>query len=556
MFRLTKHGETKHVSRGSGGGEQIATYHEGSAYNAVVFTRSAWYFTRRNYVYWAAAGELIAAIIILGAALAGVLYSVVVLALVGYRLRWAEHFERNIAAPTRGRLRLTFVYFRPWQSTCESIGLADKFGNVMCIPALRKVESGRYIDRLVIKPINGQDIDEYREATGAFETTYRRRRVKVRHGTKGRIWLDMERRYALDTPLLFPPISETVADYTALPVGLTEFGTPWTQRVLGSHLFIAGMTGAGKSSFVWSIVGAMLPGIRDAEVKLWGIDPKGGIELNKGRALFAPGCLETGRDLHKQIAVIERFVAAMGDRAEQMGKLGMRKLEKPTKQMPLNVLIIDEGAWVVSYVGDAKTKRGAEDLLRMALSQGRALGFVIIFAVQDPRVEVCKFRSMFVDSIGLRMQNAGQVKMVLGDGAVALGARCHEITHDGVGYVFLEGEIEPFEVRAFWVKDPDLAYWCEHYAAPGPAVERSNVVFIGAVNSPPSSGPAPTPAPDVLPASPVPSVAATAAGSDSPNRRRRAVGQGVRNGQSRVAVAPAAGWWDADASSADVSERA
>jgi S-DNA-T family DNA segregation ATPase FtsK/SpoIIIE len=56
--------------------------------------------------------------------------------------------------------------------------------------------------------------------------------------------------------------------------------------VLGSHLLVAGVTGAGKGSAVWATIAALGPAIRDRRVLVWAIDPKGGAELMPGAPLF------------------------------------------------------------------------------------------------------------------------------------------------------------------------------------------------------------------------------------------------------------------------------
>ena len=48
-------------------------------------------------------------------------------------------------------------------------------------------------------------------------------------------------------------------DLTALPVGRREDGQPWLVRLHGTHVLIAGATGAGKASLLWSLVRAMFP---------------------------------------------------------------------------------------------------------------------------------------------------------------------------------------------------------------------------------------------------------------------------------------------------------
>ena len=51
-------------------------------------------------------------------------------------------------------------------------------------------------------------------------------------------------------------------------------------------MFIAGETGSGKGSIIWSTLRALAPFIRAGLVEIWAVDPKGGMELEFGKDLF------------------------------------------------------------------------------------------------------------------------------------------------------------------------------------------------------------------------------------------------------------------------------
>src|ERR1700750_1291804 len=74
-------------------------------------------------------------------------------------------------------------------------------------------------------------------------------------------------------------------DLAGLPIGRCEDGSPWRLRLAATHVLIAGATGAGKGSGVWSLIRALLPAISAGWVQVWAIDPKR-MELSFGRALF------------------------------------------------------------------------------------------------------------------------------------------------------------------------------------------------------------------------------------------------------------------------------
>ena len=117
--------------------------------------------------------------------------------------------------------------------------------------------------------------------------------------------------------------------------------------------------------------------------------------------------------------------------------------------------MIDELAALTGYVGDRETKRRIANALGLLLSQGRAVGVVVIAAVQDPRKETVPARDLFPVRIALRMTEAEQVNLVLGHGARDRGARCDTIPDSlpGVGYVMIDGIAEPVRVRFCHVTD-------------------------------------------------------------------------------------------------------
>src|ERR687898_2050493 len=90
--------------------------------------------------------------------------------------------------------------------------------------------------------------------------------------------------------------------------------------------------------------------------------------------------------------------------------------------------------------------------------QGRAVGVVIVAAVQDPRKDTSPARDLFPCRIALRLTEAEQVNLVLGHGARDRGARCDAIPESlpGVGYVQVDGIAEPVRVRFAHITDSHI----------------------------------------------------------------------------------------------------
>jgi S-DNA-T family DNA segregation ATPase FtsK/SpoIIIE len=60
-----------------------------------------------------------------------------------------------------------------------------------------------------------------------------------------------------------------------LPIGLGEDGQVYRLPLLGNHVVTPGVTGAGKSALIWSIIYQLAPAIADGSVQLSGAAPVG-----------------------------------------------------------------------------------------------------------------------------------------------------------------------------------------------------------------------------------------------------------------------------------------
>ena len=125
------------------------------------------------------------------------------------------------------------------------------------------------------------------------------------------------------------------------------------------------------------------------------------------------------------------------------------------------MVLVDEVAFLTAYQPDRKLKERIMLALATLTTQGRALGYGVVAALQDPRKDVLTIRNLFPDRIAMRLDEPEQVDMVLGDGARDRGAACELISADpatgpGVAFVRLESDPDPVRVRAGWVTDADI----------------------------------------------------------------------------------------------------
>jgi len=187
------------------------------------------------------------------------------------------------------------------------------------------------------------------------------------------------------------------------------------------------------------------------------------MELFPGRALFTDYADVDGQAIVK---LLEQAVADMGERKTRMKAEGLRAFTA-TKVDPWNVIVVDELAFITAYAGK-DVAAPVKAALSVLLSQGRAVGFVVVAALQDPRKDVLAFRNLFPTRIALRLAEDTEVDMVLGDGALAKGARCHEIPPNlpGVGFVHMDGAAEPVRVRFTYLDDDHIRDLAAAYPAP------------------------------------------------------------------------------------------
>ena len=126
------------------------------------------------------------------------------------------------------------------------------------------------------------------------------------------------------------------------------------------------------------------------------------------------------------------------------------------------MVLVDEVAFLTAYQPDRKLRERIMNALATLTTQGRAVGYCVVAALQDPRKDVLTIRNLFPDRIAMRLDEPEQVDMVLGDGARDRGAACelissHPAVGAGVAFVRLESDPDPVRVRAGWVSDTDIA---------------------------------------------------------------------------------------------------
>jgi DNA segregation ATPase FtsK/SpoIIIE, S-DNA-T family len=397
-----------------------------------------------------------AVLVALGASL------VAVLAL--WRRRFPVSFARLVAAPVRSRWR-AWHYRRRWGAVMTIGRLAPVYQGRVLLPVLGKVSATAFTDRVQVRLVSGQSAADFAARADNLAHGFGAVLCRVRSVRAGALVLEFVRRDALAAIIPALPIGERV-DLRALPVGRCEGGQLWLVQVHDTHVLIAGATGAGKAALLWSIVRAMLPAMVAGSVRVWAADPKL-MELAYGRALFD----RYGRyaaDPEAIVFMLEDAVTEMQARAARFA--GKHRDHTPTAEHPFVVILVDEVAFLTAYLPDRSLRDRVKAALATLTTQGRAVGFCVIAALQDPRKEVMSIRNLFPDRIAMRLDEPEQVDMVLGDGARDRGATADLISTNpaigaGVAYVRLQTDPDPVRVRAAWVSDADIQAMAAEYAA-------------------------------------------------------------------------------------------
>jgi DNA segregation ATPase FtsK/SpoIIIE, S-DNA-T family len=363
---------------------------------------------------------------------------------------WSVARHPRVSPILLGYLRRQWVYGRQWPWIASRLGLASADG--IYRTRLGKVRSSRIADRLWLRLAPGQTPETIESACEPLRHILGAKRIACAELSPGRVLVTVYRRDPLAGPLTPAPLSDPV-DLSAIPLGLTESGDPFTLRLAGSHLLVAGSSGSGKSSLLWGLVRALSPSVRSGSVAIWAIDPKGGIELSAGQVLYS-GWAENAAGAAD---LLDDAVMELQTRTAYLR--GVARAHVATPHMPLLVLVIDELAALVAYCPDSVLRKRMIGALHLLLTQGRAAGIVVVGAVQDPRKESVPFRDLFTVRVALRLIEPEAVDLVLGDGARARGAACDRIPASlpGVGYVRSDGRAGLVRVRVAYVSDADIS---------------------------------------------------------------------------------------------------
>ncbi|MBN6058341.1 cell division protein FtsK [Nonomuraea sp. RK-328] len=373
-------------------------------------------------------------------------------------LAWAltdrHGFVRLVGLRVLAWWRLVWVYRRHWQSVMVVSGLGRHLWGRDYLPGLGKVTCTAWADLVTVRMLKGQSVKDWADRLDHLAQGFGAASCRVAVIRGGRLQLTFPRTDPLAVPLDALPLPD-VPTVGPVEIGKQEDGRPWRLKVHGTHVLVAGATGAGKGSIIWSTIRGLLPAVRAGLVQVWALDPKL-MELSYGRALFGERYAATPEECAD---LLDQAVTVMQERAARFA--GVLRSHTPTVEDPFVLVVVDEVAFLTAYQADRQLKQRISAALATLTTQGRAVGIGVMAALQDPRKEVMNIRNLFPDKIALRLDESEQVDMVLGDGARDRGALADHISPvsergAGIGYVRLETSPDPVRVRAAYVSDTDI----------------------------------------------------------------------------------------------------
>lgn len=364
-----------------------------------------------------------------------------------------------------------FWYGLMWTFWMRRCGLTttDRHSGRVLAPRLIKVRSTPALDRLLVRLPAGMAPSALVGCDEEIANAMRASEARVRAHKPGMCWLELEKRNPLTKtigalPIPTGPDALDISRLDGVHIGYTDLLEPWLLKVRGTHTLLTGETGAGKGSVVWSLLRSLAPFIKAGLVQVWAIDPKGGMELEFGKDMFA----RYERDNYEAMAkLFEDAVGVMDDLTIDLR--GVARSFTVTRETPFVLVLVDELADITELNEDRQIQNRIESAMGRLLTKGRAPGFSVFACTQIVTKDVVRWRDQFPTRIALRLKTAGQTEMALGEDAHKAGAYCEAIPEDlpGIGYVYLDGHKEPVRVRAGYVTDEEIQDMNKHYPAGG-----------------------------------------------------------------------------------------
>ncbi|GAB1690791.1 FtsK/SpoIIIE domain-containing protein [Krasilnikovia sp. M28-CT-15] len=374
--------------------------------------------------------------------------TLLVVATVAFGVPWWAHRRR------RARVRVDRV-IHAWPNLAEAIGLDGS--RVMSAA----VDTWGWRARMKLRP--GQSVADVVARVPAIESALGTRpgavRVEQDPAHAGQCTM---RVLAVDPhsgAIPWPgPAARSLAD--PIELGVFEDATPVRVPLLRRHALIGGTTDSGKSGVLNVVLGNLAA---CADVVLWGIDLKGGMELRP----WAPCLARLATTPDEATRLLSDAVAVLDARAQASGRDNTRVWE-PTPSAPALVIVIDE------YAELADTAPAAVTYAESVARRGRAVAVDLLAATQRPTQKAMgggALRSQMSVRVCLRVRERRDVDLILDNGMLAAGWHAHTLDAPGKFYVLADGHNQPRRARAYLVTDEKVRETAARYTDQRPDLD-------------------------------------------------------------------------------------
>ena len=395
----------------------------------------------------AVAGGWLAAATALGPGRAP-LPALLVVALVALGVPWWTHRRR------RARVKVDRV-IHAWPDIAEAIGLTGS--RVMSAV----VDTWGWRARMKLRP--GQSVADVVARVPAIESALGTRpgavRVEQDPAHAGRCTM---RVLAVDPhagSIPWPgPAARSLAD--PIELGVFEDATTVQVPLLRRHALIGGTTDSGKSGVLNVVLGNLAA---CSDVVLWGIDLKGGMELQP----WAPCLARLATTPDEATQLLADAVTILDARAHASSRDNTRVWE-PTPDAPALVVVIDE------YAELADTAPAAVAHAESVARRGRAVAVDLLAATQRPTQKAMgggALRSQMSVRVCLRVRERRDVDLILDKGMLGAGWHAHTLDAPGKFYVLADGHNQPRRARAYLVTDEHVRETASRWADQRPDLD-------------------------------------------------------------------------------------
>ena len=199
--------------------------------------------------------------------------------LVVWRVRWPVTFEAQVRLRVRSWWRAGFVYRRQWATAMDTAGLLVERRRHRLHPALLGVRSTRTVDRVRVRMLPGQRVEDYAQVADRLAQTFGAQDCRVRSVRKRRhlveLWfLVNDPLEAVVRPLDAARTRSPPASRSRWPRTAPCSGSSWSAPTS----CVSARPGPGR---VGAVRDHRQPGpVRLGRlVNIWAVDPKGGMEL-------------------------------------------------------------------------------------------------------------------------------------------------------------------------------------------------------------------------------------------------------------------------------------